>query len=157
MRTRRALVAMAACAALAAMAVPASGGGAQLTKGQFYTFAAGPSLGYEVEGHATMVRTPEGTIVVVNANGLEPGSSYGSHVHNQACGDGDAGGHYSFGEPVPGGAAADGSEIWPGPFVANSGRHVVGQTTVGAVAGPEAVSIVIHAPSGAKIACADLS
>lgn len=157
MQTKKALVAMAACVALVAMTVPAGAGGAQVTRGQFETFAAGPSLGYEIEGHATMVRTPEGTIVIVSASGLVSGSTYASHVHNQACDDGIAGGHYSFGAPVPGGASADDSEIWPGPFVANSAGHVVGHTMVGAVAGPEAVSVVIHAPGGAKIGCADLS
>jgi hypothetical protein len=104
-----------------------------------------------------MIRTASGeTIVIMAATGLTPGLTYGSHVHNQACNVGNAGGHYSFGFPVPGGAL-DGSEIWPGPFTANSGGNALGRTMVGATAGPGAVSVVIHAPGGAKIACADLT
>lgn len=112
-------------------------------------------LGYAIGGHVTMVRTPHSTKVSVTVSGLVPGATYGSHVHNQACDDGNAGGHYSFGFPVPGGAL-DGSEIWPGPFTANSAGRANGWVMVGEVAGPEAVSVVIHAPGGAKIACADL-
>jgi hypothetical protein len=104
-----------------------------------------------------MIRTASGdTIVVVTASGLTPGETYGSHVHKQTCDNGDAGGHYSFGHVVPGGAL-DGTEIWPGPFEANAAGHALGRTVVGATAGPTAVSVVVHAPGGAKIACADLS
>ena len=104
-----------------------------------------------------MVRTGSGsTVVNVHVTGLIPGATYGSHVHNQACTDGDAGGHYSFGVSVPGGAHPSGSEIWPGPFSATQGGTASGHTAVGATAGPEAVSVVIHAPDGSKIACADL-
>lgn len=140
------------------MAAPIMARGAEVTKGSLESFAAGTGhVDYgDVEGNATMIRTASGeTIVVVTARGLTPGETYGSHVHKQACDDGDAGGHYSFGFTVPGGAL-DGSEIWPGPFTANGAGHVVGKTVVGDTAGAGAVSVVIHAPGGAKIACADL-
>ena len=141
------------------MAAPLSASGAAVTKGTFESFAAGSGhVAYDdIEGNARMIRTATGeTIVVVTAKGLVAGETYGSHVHNQACSDGDAGGHYSFGHVVPGGAL-DGSEIWPGPFTANANGNAVGRTLVGATAGPTAVSVVIHAPGGAKIACANLS
>jgi hypothetical protein len=141
------------------MAAPLSAQGAEVTKGWLESFATGTGhADYgDVEGKATMIRTASGqTIVVVTASGLTPGETYGSHVHKQACDNGDAGGHYSFGFAVPGGAL-DGSEIWPGPFTANSAGHAVGWTVVGATAGTTAVAVVIHAPGGAKIACADLS
>ncbi|CAN5873798.1 hypothetical protein BH23ACT4_BH23ACT4_11010 [soil metagenome] len=140
------------------MAVPLSAAGAQVTKGSFEPFAAGTGdANYgDVEGKARMIRTASGrTIVEVTVSGLVPGETYGSHVHNQACANGDAGGHYSFGFSVRGGAL-DGSEIWPGPFTANAAGQAVGWTMVGATAGSTAVSVVIHAPGGAKIACADL-
>jgi hypothetical protein len=71
-----------------------------------------------------MVRTGDGkTIVSVQVAGLTPGATYGSHVHNQSCADGNAGGHYSFGHPVVGGAGSGNSEIWPGPFTANAAGH----------------------------------
>jgi hypothetical protein len=153
---KNATATMTAIAVVALVALPAMAGGAEVTDGSFRTFADGGDLGYEVEGFAHMVRTPHQTVVIVMASGLEAGLAYGSHVHNQACDDGNAGGHYSFGESVPGGAGADGSELWPGPFVARSNGTVVGKARVGAVAGTTAMSVVIHAPGGAKIACADL-
>ncbi len=140
------------------MAAPLSAAGAQVTKGSFESFAAGTGdADYgDVEGKARMIRTASGkTVVEVTASGLVPGETYGSHVHNQACDNGDAGGHYSFGFAVRGGAL-DGTEIWPGPFTADASGQAVGWTIVGATAGLDAVSVVIHAPSGAKIACADL-
>jgi hypothetical protein len=140
------------------MAAPLSASGAEVTKGTFESFAAGSGhVAYDdIEGNARMIRTAAGdTTVVVTVKGLVAGETYGSHVHNQACSDGDAGGHYSFGHVVPGGAL-DGSEIWPGPFTANPAGNAVGRTVVGATAGSTAVSVVIHAPGGAKVACADL-
>ena len=142
--------------AVVLFATSASAGGAEVTSGEFEAFAGGIGS-YDIDGRAQMVRTPSGkTIVSVVVSGLAPGAIYGSHVHKQACADGDAGGHYSFGHAVPGGAL-DGSEIWPGPFTANAAGRAVGWTSVGDIAGVEAVSVVIHAPGGAKIACADLS
>jgi len=152
---RNKLVALVTMAVLV-LAAPAAATNAQVTRGQIVTFADGATLGYSVAGRAVMVRTPHSTKVSLTLLGLQPGATYGSHVHNQSCSDGNAGGHYSFGFPVPGGAL-DGSEIWPGPFTANSSGNAVGWVMVGEVAGPEAVSVVIHAPGGAKIACADLS
>jgi len=143
--------------ALVLMAAPAGATGATVARGSFQTFADGPALGYDVDGIASMVRTADGkTIVSVRATGLIAGATYGSHVHNQACADGNAGGHYRFDEPVAGGAL-DGFEIWPGPFKANPAGNAKGKTTVYATAGADAVSVVIHAPTGEKIACADLS
>jgi hypothetical protein len=141
------------------MAAPLSARGAEVTRGSLESFAAGAGhADYDdIEGKVTMIRTASGeTIVVVTASGLTPGETYGSHVHKQTCDNGDAGGHYSFGFAVPGGAL-DGSEIWPGPFTANAAGHAVGWTVVGDTAGSAAVAVVIHAPGGAKIACADLS
>jgi hypothetical protein len=105
-----------------------------------------------------MVRIGDGkTIVSVQVAGLTPGATYGSHVHNQSCATGSAGGHYSFGHAVGGGVGPGDSEIWPGPFTSNAAGHANGTAIVDQTAGPTAVSVVIHAPSGQKVACADLS
>jgi hypothetical protein len=45
--------------------------------------------------------------------------------------------------------------IWPG-FTTNAAGVGNGNATVGWTAGSTAVSVVVHAPGGAKIACADL-
>ena len=157
MRTGARSLAIAAALAVVLMAPTALAGEARVTQGSFQTFADGSSLGYEIEGKAKMVRTADGkTLVSVNVLGLGAGLTYGSHVHNKACDDANAGGHYRFDAPVPGGDL-DGYEIWPGPFTANQAGNAHGRAAVSATAGVDAVSVVIHAPTGQKIACADLS
>jgi len=71
-----------------------------------------------------------------------------------ACGVGEADGHYRF---DPTGPAAPPNEIWPGPLTTTPAGVGNGFTVADGTAGPEAVSVVVHAPGGAKIACADLS
>lgn len=157
MNAKQKSLAMVVAIAMLLMAPAAYAGGAQATSGEFQTFADGAGLGYSVEGKAHMVRTVSGkTIVTVNVSSLTPGATYGSHVHLQACADGNAGGHYRFDQPVVGGDL-DGYEIWPGPFTANASGNASGKATVQAIAGASARSVVIHAPTGQKIACADLS
>ncbi len=158
MQTRkRIVIVLVGALAVVLMAVPALAGRAVVTGGNFNTLSGGAGTYDGITGKALMVRTASGkTIVKVNVSGLIPGATYGSHVHNQACADG-GGSHYSFGNAVPGGAADNGSEIWPGPFTANAAGNASTRTTVGATAGAAAVSVVIHSPAGTKIACADLS
>jgi hypothetical protein len=152
------VAALAATLTVILMAATVSADGGEVTRGDFEPFAAGVGTYDDVSGNAQMVRTASGqTIVTVTVKGLQAGAIYGSHVHAQSCADGDAGGHYSFGFPVPGGAHPSGSEIWPGPFTANPAGNAQGKATVEAIAGPAAVSVVIHAPDGVKIACADLA
>ena len=120
-------------------------------RGAVHAFATGAGL--DIVGRAQMVRTADGTtIVTLHVAGLVPDTSYGAHVHQLACGTGDADGHYRF---DPAGPAAPPNEIWPG-FVADAAGIGNGNAMVQGTAGPTAVSVVIHAPGGAKIACADL-
>lgn len=147
---RRLLVAASAVALLAAL-TPSAFAAAQVTRGDFAAFNGGDP---GISGRAQMVRTADGrTIVSIHVEGLAPGSTYGSHVHAQACADGLAGGHYKF---DPAGAVTPPNEIWPGPFTANEAGVGNADTIAQGTAGPAAVSVVIHAPGGAKIACADL-
>ena len=136
----------------AAVAGPALADGASVTSGSLGAFATSsdPSIG----GRATMVRTADGkTIVTIHATGLAPSTTYGSHVHLQACANGFAGGHYRF---DPAGPATPPNEIHL-DFTTNAAGVGLGRAVVDAVAGPTAVAVVVHAPGGAKIACADLS
>jgi hypothetical protein len=128
-------------------------GAATVTRGDFSAFAAGAGL--PITGRAQMVRTAAGTtLVTIHVEGLLAGVTYASHVHKQACADGDADGHYRF---DPAGAATPPNEIWPGPFTANAAGMGNADTIAQGTAGPGAVSVVVHAPGGAKIACADLA
>jgi hypothetical protein len=134
-----------------ALVPSAAADAATVTRGDLHAFAAG--AGMELAGRAQMVRTAHGkTIATVHVTGLSPDTAYGAHVHQQACGIGDADGHYRF---DPAGPAASPNEIWPG-FTTDAAGVGNGKATVDGTAGPTAVSVVIHAPGGAKIACADL-
>ena len=125
--------------------------GATVTRGEIRPFATG--VGQPITGRAQMVRTADGkTIVTVHVEGLAPNTPYGSHVHQLPCGTSDADGHY---KNDPAGPAAPPNEIWPG-FTTNGDGIGNGNATVGWTAGATAQSVVVHAPGGAKIACADL-
>jgi hypothetical protein len=148
---RRRLGVAAATVGLLAALAPNALASAQVTRGDFSSFN-----GYTgtITGRAQMVRTADGkTIVSIHVEGLVPGTTYGSHVHAAACATGLADGHYKF---DPAGAATPPNEIWPGPFTANEAGIGNADTIADGTAGPTAVSVVIHAPGGAKIACADL-
>lgn len=125
--------------------------GATVTRGDLSAFAAGAGLA--ISGRAQMVRTADGkTIVTVHVEGLAANTTYGSHVHQLPCGTSDADGHY---KNDPAGPAAPPNEIWPG-FTTDDAGIGNGNATVDWTAGAAAVSVVVHAPGGAKIACADL-
>ena len=151
-RRRGAVALIAGLGVAAAFAPTALAGGATVTRGDIVAFAT--AAGQPITGRAQMVRTADGkTIVIVQVAGLAANTSYPSHVHKQACADGDADGHYRF---DPAGAATPPNEIWQG-FTTNAAGEGNGNTIAEGTAGATAVSVVIHGPSGAKIACADLS
>jgi len=152
-RIRRSIWIVPALVVLGALtAGPAQADGATVTAGDIHAFAT--SIDPAITGHARMVRTADGkTIVTVHVEGLLPDTEYGSHVHKQACADGNAGTHYRF---DPTGPALPPNEIWP-EFTTNAAGVGNGRAVVDATAGPTAIAVVIHAPGGAKIACADLT
>jgi len=101
-----------------------------------------------------MVRTADGkTIVSVHVTGLLGNVFYPSHVHKSPCAVGDADGHYRF---DPNGPADGFNEIWMS-FTSDSDGVGHGSATADRTAGIGAVSVVVHAPGGAKIGCADLA
>lgn len=152
--TRRTRVGVAiATLALGAAFVPSAlAGGATVTRGDFHAYN-GSNL--PIAGHATMIRTADGrTIVTIHVDGLAAGLTYGSHVHAKACGDTLGGLHYKFNAA---GAGTPPNEIWPGPVTANpagiANSNTIAEGTADIL---QAISVVIHAPGGARIACADL-
>ena len=150
MRRLAFLLARAAGAVL--IAVPVMGAdGAVVRRGDVHPFAAGAGL--DLSGHAQMVRTAAGrTYVTVHVAGLAPNTTYPSHVHALPCGTADADGHY---KRDPAGPATPPNEIWQG-FTTDDDGVGNGRAVADFTAGANAVSVVIHAPGGAKIACADL-
>jgi len=154
-RRRRVGATLALALVLAGLTLPAAtsvgAASATVTFGGIHAFAT--STDPSILGRASMVRTASGrTIVTIEVRRLEPDAAYHAHVHVRACGDNAAGGHYRF---DPAGPSAPPNEIWP-EFTTNAAGAGVGRATVEAVAGPSAVAVVVHAPGGAKIACADL-
>lgn len=149
---RRILLFLAAAGAAVLLLVPVVGAdGSVVSRGNVHAFAAGTGL--DITGHAQMVRTAAGrTYVTVHVQGLAPNTTYPSHVHAMPCGTADADGHY---RRDPAGPATPPNEIWQG-FTTDDEGVGNGRAVADFTAGANAVSVVIHAPGGAKIACADL-
>ncbi len=148
---RRRLGAAFAALALGAAFAPGALAASQVTRGDIHAFN-GADAG--ISGRAQMVRTADGkTIVTIHVEGLAATVTYAAHVHAAPCATGLADGHYRF---DPTGAASPPNEIWPGPFTTNDAGIGNADTVAEGTAGPTAVSVVIHAPGGTKIACADL-
>jgi Cu/Zn superoxide dismutase len=171
---RRRLTLPAALLAAGALALPAGatgdddGGKGSKQRGEFMTLPAGAAMGLEIDGVATIKRSQSGTVVRARVRGLEPGTTYGAHLHNAPCSAPDpGGGHYKHdpaGPPVPP------NELWlsstrdPMAGITANRRDVArGRGEADWVARPEAQSVVIHSippggttAGGPKIACADL-
>lgn len=154
-----AITAVAVMAALT-LAVPASahrpGHGVKVTHGTFETLPGGTELGYTITGHAVMVRLHGRTFVNVHVGGLEPRTTYPTHVHDAPCSEDPPGGvHYQH---EIGGAVDPVNEIWPEVRTNRAGRGL-GDALHGHRARSDAQSIVIHYPADTSIrlACLDLS
>jgi hypothetical protein len=125
--------------------------------------AAASPLHYDIHGSATMTTGAAGTTVKINVSGLDPTKTYGSHLHNGRCASG-GGGHYQDDE---GGSTVPPNELWlttgSGGLVPNLGgvAHGAGSATwqarTSSTTQTNALSVVVHEPGGARIACADLS
>ena len=139
-------------------AVADPGTAATTTSGEFTTLPGGVERGYDITGHAVMVRTPGSgtTRVTVHARGLDADQVYGVHVHNASC---DAtppgGGHYQH---EVGGAVDAVNELWP-VITTNAAGVGHGSAVHGHVARPDARAIVIHWPQdpAVRLACLDLA
>ena len=156
---RRIIKLIMAMALFLALSGPAVAGGAEVTSGSFITLAGGTDLGYDIDGRAVMVRTPVGdgaTSIVVHMRGLDPESTYPTHVHNAPCSASPSGGsHYQH---DIGGPVDMVNEIWP-TIHTNAAGNGTGFATHGDWARADAMSIVVHYPANTSIrlACADLN
>ncbi len=122
-----------------------------------------PAYDPGVTGRVHMKVGLESTKVSVEVEGLDPELVYGSHLHDRRCADG-GGGHY---QDEVGGPVDSVNEIWLSSF--ETGFGILGAAPMAEASGAadwaarttsadstNALSVVIHAPGGARIACADL-
>ena len=159
-RARKALVAVAASAAVL---LPASAAEAASAHGTFAGLGAN-----EVGGVAVVNRSAVGTYGVVVVTGLEPGVTYAAHLHNAACSASNpGGGHY---QDTAGAGTTPPNELWFSStrnplagITANAAGIAIGRGSADWVARAEARAVIIHAiptggtpAGGPKIACADL-
>ena len=158
-RNRRIVTLALAAGLLLALAAPATAANrrhVEVTRGSVVTLVGGQDLGYSLQGRAAMVRFAEATFVAVRVKGLDPNTTYPTHVHNAPCSSvPPGGGHY---QNEVGGAVDDVNEMWP---MVTTNAHGRGWGTAwhGHQARPEAMAIVIHYPADTSIrlACIDLS
>jgi len=145
----------------AAITFAAGSSAADKAKGEFMTLPDGSAAGLTIGGNAQLVRKHHGTAVKIVVRGLQPGTTYTSHLHNDTCGATPPGGaHY---KNDPGGASAPPNELWlssrhdPTAGITPNHHGVAhGRGRAEWVARSQPLSVVVHAPGGARIACADL-
>lgn len=170
---RRSLAALVSAAALGAVVAgttvvaPAHDGATNLRAdlAPYTTPRTGVIVGSGVTGSATLM-TPAGSrssIVRMRAEGLQPGSNYGVHVHFGACAQ--FSGHFQYQHPGP---VTRENEVWL-DLEANAAGRARDQVRVRPVDAAGQLSVVIHAKSnpdlapgqpghpGARIACGDLA
>lgn len=97
--------------------------------------------------------SPDRTRITLDLDGLQPGATYGAHVHEQACADDAGGPHFKF---DPAGPAEPPNEVH---FQIPTGPGETDATVTQTAAQPlpdRARSVVVHDPAETKIACADL-
>ena len=120
-----------------------------------------------ITGRALMKVGVDTTKVTAELEGLDPALVYSAHLHDKRCADG-GGGHY---QNEIGGAVDWVNEIWLTTFDTGFGIVAAEGTNEAKATGaadwsarttstdPEssnALSVVVHAPGGARVACADL-
>lgn len=159
---RAAVVTVAAASTLVPAASPADAAQTSVVHGRFQQTATGDDLRYDLDGHAVMMTGRRGTHVGIVARGLDPSKTYSSHLHDGTCVSG-GGGHY---QDVEGGATTPPNELWITNGAAGLVPHRSGIVVGGGSAtwtarlhsttASNALSVVIHEPGGARIACADL-
>src|SRR5688500_14487500 len=98
MRRRLTLPAALLAAVALALAAGATGDDDSKTtqqRGECMTLPAGAAMGLEIDGVATIKRSQSGTVVTARVRGLQPGTTYGAHLHNAPCSaPNPGGGHY---------------------------------------------------------------
>ncbi len=106
-------------------------------------------------GRALLVRTDEGTLVSLHANGLESSADYTAHVHEWPCSANAGGGHYKIDPTID--TTQEANEIWL-TFSPGASDTAYNQwSNISHQARRDAISMVVHDSVGTKLMCADLT
>lgn len=179
MRVRRAAILASATLTIGLVATTATAGanGADVSRarGAFTTNSAfapnavdavNPTIGAEGQVHVVVNAGRGGqTLVSLNVEGLQPGRSFGAHLHRDPCSSAFGGPHYQAPDPanpVAGNADSD-HEIWL-DFTANAGGRGEASAKVPFEVASGARSVVIHqgehtlpgGTAGQRLACLDI-
>jgi len=122
------------------------------TSGEAIALAA--ASGMSLTGTAVMTRKLTGvTSLALVMTGLAPSTTYKAHVHNQACAVDSGGSHYKIDPAIT--DTAETNEIW---FDLTSGADgsASDATWTEHALRADALSIVVHDPQSARLACFDL-
>lgn len=132
--------------------VAGAGSEVEVVTGRFSEFSSGVDRGYDIKGPVRLKRGSDWTMVRVNVKGLDPLSTYASHLHENACSDEFGGGHYM---DDPAGPPTPPNELW---LELETNRRGIARdsSTASWAVRDGARSVVIHDSDGARIACADL-
>jgi hypothetical protein len=129
--------------------------------GVFRTLPDGAEMGLKIKGFAVITRSSRGTNVYALAWGLDPRTTYPSHLHNAPCSATPPGGGHYMDDPT--GLPTPPNELWlssssdeTAGITSNALGIAFGRGSADWVARPEAQAVVIHAASGERLACADL-
>ncbi|NND74570.1 MAG: superoxide dismutase family protein [Ilumatobacter sp.] len=126
---------------------------AALARGTFVLLDTRPQGYDDAAGSAVIARSPAGTTVTVELNGLPPNVDYIAHVHAEPCAPDNGGPHYQF---DVGGSTVPPNEIH---LAFTSDDDGVGFMTAenDAIAGVDAQALVVHPAEflDNKVACVD--
>jgi hypothetical protein len=92
-----AVAAFAACGSGDDSSTETSGEESAVVSGQFAALAEGPAADFQITGEAELERSNGGTVLSLDASGLEPKTQYIAHLHTGGCDQADPGGpHFQF-------------------------------------------------------------
>lgn len=128
--------------------------GAALASGSFELLDTRPQGYDDLGGTSTIARHADGTTVTVELTGLPPDTDFVSHLHAQACADDNGGPHYQFVESDD--IVTPPNEIHLA-FTSDADGNGFMTAENAAVAGPEALAVVVHPAEFVdnKAACVD--
>lgn len=110
--------------------------------------------GLTIEGRGSLTRRRDGvTVGLVELYGLEPNEVHPVHLHDAPCNVLDGGAHYYVDPSSP--DVGEANELWL-TVKPNGGGYAIRSIGIPHVARADAMSFVVHASDGPRLACIDL-